>query len=244
LAGTTVIDSVSWSKSASGKSRALNIDATDATTNDDESNFCDGLAPYGLGDLGTPGMANPKCNVVPVGMCNDAGTARPIVKPVAGALVITEFIPNPAGTDGDREWFEIKNTGAAAFDLNGLGLDREGDPALPNIVTSPDCKSVAAGAYALFAHKTESAVNGGLPAVDATFSFTMPAASDIRVLDGATVLDKITWTTAPTDASSALDPDKTNVTDNDDALSFCPALTPYGDLMSKGTPKADNPQCP
>jgi hypothetical protein len=178
-------------------------------------------------------------------MCNDAGVSRRIIKPSAGALVITEFIPNPAGIDSDREWFEIKNTGATAFDLNGLGLDREiGDSSAPNLIISPDCKSVAAGQYALFAHRLDPRMNGGLPTVDATFGFAMPTSGDIRVLDGTTVLDKITWTIAPTNASSALDPDKTNVTDNDTAASYCAAVSPYGDMTNKGTPKADNAQCP
>jgi hypothetical protein len=245
LAGATVIDAVRWTKSSNGKSRALDPNASTAASNDDESNFCDGSTAYGAGDFGTPGMANPMCNTVAVGMCNDAGVSRPIVKPSAGTLVITEFIPNPAGTDSDREWFEIKNTGATAFDLNGLGLDREiGDSSAPNLIISPDCKSIAAGQYALFAHRLDPMMNGGLPTVDATFGFAMPTSGDIRVLDGTTVLDKIIWTTAPTNASSALDPDKTNVTDNDTAASFCAAVSPYGDMTNKGTPKADNAQCP
>lgn len=244
LAGTTVIDSIKWTKSVSGKSLALDPAATDASANDDESNFCNGSATYGLGDFGTPGTVNTACNVVPVGMCNDAGTPRNIVKPAAGQLVITEFMASPAGADGDQEWFEIKNTGAAAFDLNGLGLDRMGDTALPTVITSADCKSVAAGGFALFAHKTDPVVNDMLPAVDATFTFAMPGAGDIRVMDGATVLDAITWATAVNNASSALDPDFTDATGNDTAANFCPGTAAYGTSTNKGTPKAANGQCP
>jgi hypothetical protein len=249
LAGPTVIDEIKWSKSTSGKSRALDIAATSATANDDESNFCDGLATYGLGDFGSPGMANPACNTVVVGKCNDGGTMRNIVKPVAEQLVITEFMASPAGADGDEEWFEIKNAGTTAFDLNGLGLDRAGDTAQPTVITSGDCKSVAAGSYALFAHKTDTAVNGMLPAVDATFTFSMPAGSvatpaDIRVLDGTTVLDSISWVTAVNAVSTALDPDFTTTVGNDTAANFCVGATAYGTLTNKGTPKADNQQCP
>ena len=36
-----------------------------------------------------------------------------------GAVVVTEFLPDPSGTDIDREWFEIYNTGTLPFDLSG-----------------------------------------------------------------------------------------------------------------------------
>ena len=244
MAGNTVIDAIKWTKSTSGKSLAVDPAAADAASNDDESNFCSGTATYGLGDFGTPGAVNTACNAVPVGMCNDAGVPRASVKPAAGQLVITEFMASPAGTDGDEEWFEIKNTGAAAFDLNGLALDRMGDSVTPNMITSADCKSVAAGGYAIFAHKADPALNAMLPAIDATFTFAMPGAGDIRVLDGATVLDAITWATAGNAVSSALDPDFTDVTGNDAVANFCLGTAPYGTMTNKGTPKADNAQCP
>jgi hypothetical protein len=244
MAGNTVIDAIKWTKSTSGKSLAVDPAAADAASNDDESNFCSGTATYGLGDFGTPGTVNTACNAVPVGMCNDAGVPRASVKPAAGQLVITEFMASPAGTDGDEEWFEIKNTGAAAFDLNGLALDRMGDSVAPNMITSADCKSVAAGGYAIFAHKADPALNAMLPAIDATFTFAMPGAGDIRVLDGATVLDAITWATAGNAVSSALDPDFTNTTGNDAVANFCVGTAPYGTMTNKGTPKADNAQCP
>ena len=244
LAGNTVIDAIKWTKSTSGKSLAVDPAAADAASNDDESNFCSGTATYGAGDFGTPGAINTACNAVPVGMCNDAGVPRPSVKPAVGQLVITEFMASPAGTDGDEEWFEIKNTGAAAFDLNGLALDRMGDSVAPNKIVSADCKSVPAGGYALFAHKTDPALNAMLPAVDATFTFAMPGAGDIRVLDEATVLDAITWATAGNAVSSALDPDFTDTVGNDTAANFCFGTAPYGTMTNKGTPKADNAQCP
>jgi len=34
-------------------------------------------------------------------------------------LVVSEFIADPTGTDADREWFEIYNSGPAAIDLTG-----------------------------------------------------------------------------------------------------------------------------
>lgn len=243
-AGATLVDAVRWTKSSSGKSRALDSATTDAIANDEESNFCDGVMPYGLGDTGTPGAANARCGATTAGMCNDNGTMRPIVKPALGALVITEFMAQPAGTDSDEEWFEVQNSGTTAFDLNGLTLDRQGDTAAGNLIVAADCKTVAAGGFAVFAHKTDAAVNGGLPPVTATFSFSMPAAGDLAVLDGTTVLDAITYTNAPANASRALDPDATTTAGNDDVANFCDGSMPYGPGVNRGTPGTANAQCP
>ncbi len=63
-----VIDQVVWDNGAtfpdpSGASMSLDPAALDATANDDGSNWCEGYTPYGDGDLGTPGAANPACPV-------------------------------------------------------------------------------------------------------------------------------------------------------------------------------------
>src|SRR5690606_13283224 len=200
LAGATVIDAVSWTKSTNGAALQLDPDLTDAISNDNESNFCDATAPYGAGDLGTPGAENSQCALMPpAGMCDDNGTLRPIVKPAADSLVISEIMPNPKAqtepvqiTEANQEWFEITNVGATAFDLNGLGIDREFDTRAPDVVNSAACKSLAPGAYALFARSADPAKNGMLPTPDATFGFSMinsgsmanPA--DVRVVDPTT----------------------------------------------------------
>jgi hypothetical protein len=264
LAGATVVDAVSWTASTNGTALQLDPDFTDAVSNDQSSNFCNATSPYGLGDLGTPGAANGQCTMLPpAGMCNDGGTLRAIVKPTVGNLVITEIMPNPAVTgtmaESSREWFEITNIGAAAFDLNGLGLDRDTDSAAPNTVNSADCKSVAPGAFALLAHSADPMLNGGLPAVDATFSFSMVNGNgDVRVVDPSTcsgspivcttVDDSVAYnattgwpSTATADGVSAqLKPGMYTTTDNDSFANFCAAVATYGDATNKGTPKADN----
>ena len=87
--------------------------------------------------------------------------------------MIDEILANPAGTgtDAAQEWFEVANTGAAAFDLNGLTV--KGTAATGTTVSSPDCKSIAAAGFGVFAHSTDPATNGGIPAVDATFTFAL-----------------------------------------------------------------------
>ena len=251
LAGGNVIDAITWVGSTSGKAHSLDPAATDPASNDEPTNFCDATTAYGAGDLGTPGAANPNCpTVVGPGMCLDNGTPRAIVKPAAGALVINELMANPrdTGTDATQEWFEITNTGAAAFDLNELTL--KGNAATGNTITSPACKSVAAGGFALFAHSADPLVNGGLPEIDATFTFSLAQTNGtITVLDGVTVLDMIAWAT-PTQVdgvANQLRPTFTNVTDNDNAApsnttNYCVAVAAqkYGTAENYGTPKAVN----
>jgi hypothetical protein len=258
LAGATVIDAISWTKSTTGKALGLDPDLTDATSNDNSSNFCDATATYGLGDFGTPGLVNGQCTMLPPpGMCDDGGTLRPIVKPAADALVITEIMPNPKAEPGE-EWFEITNAGSAAFDLNGLGVRRIAGTTMTT-VNPAACKSVAPGAFALFAHFADPTMNGGLPAVDATISIGLVNGNgDIQVVDAATcsgspvvcttTYDTVAYTTAagwPSTAtadgvSAQLKPDMYTTTANDSFANFCPALATYGTTMNKGTPKAAN----
>lgn len=244
LVGMTVIDAVTWVGTRSGSSHQLDPGAFDPSANDEASNFCDGTTAYGMGDLGTPGGDNDACPLVPpAGMCDAGGTLRPIVKPAAGQLVISEFLSDPEGTDTSKEWFEITNTGATSFDLNELTLGRAGTTG--TVIQSAVCLPVAAGGFGLFARSNDPAQNAMLPAVDATFGFGLVQTSgDVEVRDGLTILDAITWPSSTSGVARQLDPDSFTTTGNDDPASFCPATTPYGDNTNLGTPKAANAQCP
>ena len=248
LSGTTVVDAVSWTKSTSGKALQLDPMFIDATANDQPSNFCDGTTPYGLGDLGTPGAPNNDCVLLPPpGMCSDGGTIRAVVKPAAGQLVITEFLANPANvagfSDAQREWFEVTNTGATAFDLNELGIS--GKTGTPQLVQSASCISIAPAGFGLFARSSDMMVNAMLPAVDATFSFSLvDTAGGLQVFDGATLLDAVTWASVTSGVATQLSSAHLTTTDNDVAANFCKATAMYGDASNLGTPKAANATCP
>ena len=231
--GSAIVDSVEWDTSTSGASLALDPMFTDAASNDDALNFCPGTTLYNSMDLGTPGAPNITCPiVVGPGQCLDHGTPRAIVKPSAGQLVISELMPNAAGTGTDptQEWFELANTGTASFDLNGLGV--KGGSATINVINSPDCKPVASGGFALFAHNTDPATNGGLPAVDVTFTFAL--STTLSVLDGATVLDTVTLVN-PQPADGISRQIKPELCDSPKD-----ALHKYGTLENYGTPRAAN----
>ena len=66
LAGTRELDSVAYDAGLAfldlrGASLSLDPTALDAAENDDGSRWCEALVPYGAGDLGSPGEANPAC---------------------------------------------------------------------------------------------------------------------------------------------------------------------------------------
>ena len=255
LFGSQVLDAITWVGTRAGRSHQLDPDQYDPIANDDASNFCDGTTVFGDGDRGTPGSENVRCPLIAQpGMCIEGGVPRAIRKPAAGTLVITEVMPNPAGTETTREWFEITNVGSAAFDLNELGLDRAGDMRMPDLVAGAQCKPLAPGGFALFARSADPASNAMLPAVDGTFGFSMPnTAGDVRVLDGETVLDAITYgnvSAAMFDGRSlSLDPGSFTTTANDAVAPplgavWCLGDAPYGDGTNRGTPKAANPPCP
>ena len=252
VAGTTVVDAVTWTRSTTGAALQLDPARTDPIANDSESNFCDATAPYspagtGAPDRGTPGAANAPCPMLPgPGMCDDGGQLRAIVPPAAGQLVISEVLANPANvagvTDAQREWFEIASTGAA-FDLNELAVGRIGAVGAP--VQSARCLPVPARGFAVFARSADPTLNGMLPAVQATFRFGLVDTSgDIQISSRGAVLDAVRWSSVTSGVASQLDPRHFTATDNDVAGNFCAAATAYGDGTNQGTPGAANRSCP
>jgi hypothetical protein len=257
VAGATVIDAVRWTRTTAGKALQLDPDLVDAIANDTESNFCDATRTYnvpttGAPDLGTPGTANSQCALLPpAGICDDGGALRAIVGPRPGTLVISELLIDPANVDvmgepsldAQREWFEIANVGATRFDLNDLAVRRVGGTG--TTVVSARCVSVAPGGFAVLARSAEPAVNGMLPAVDATFRLGLVDRSgDLQIAAGAVVLDEVRWTSVGSGATRQLDIRRMTTTDNDSAGAFCAATTPYGDGSNKGSPGAANTPCP
>jgi len=250
LAGTTVVDAVTWTHATDGAALQIDPDLADALSNDTESNFCDATSPYGAGDLGTPGASNAQCTALPgPGRCEDTAGIRSIVTPRAGELVISELLVNPANVDGatdaQREWFEVANTGPAAFDLNELTVGRIATPGKP--VQSARCISVAPGGFAVFARSTSADNNSMLPAVDATFSFGLVDTNgDVQIASGATVLAAVHWKSVAPGVTRQLDRDHLTATGTDDAggPDFCAGTTPYGDLTNLGTPGTANAACP
>ncbi|MFC1654262.1 lamin tail domain-containing protein [Myxococcota bacterium] len=239
--GGQLLDAITWTGSHTGAATALDPALTDTTQNDNEAHWCEATDVYGSGDMGTPGAVNPSCNIAPEGKCYDNDVLRDLVKPQAGDLVITEFMPNPdAAGDDVGEWFEVYV--GADVDLNGLQMGRT-----PGTVQfelkSRDCLRITAGTHVLLAKSTDSGENGGMANVNFAIDFDL-VNSNAGLFVGMddVSLDAVTWTGSGTGTATSLDPQSRNPTANDDPQNWCPATAPYG-AGDLGTPGADNPNC-
>jgi hypothetical protein len=239
----TVIDEVVYADPADGASRGFDgALSPDAVANDDLAQWCDATSEFEMDGLGTPGARNDACGGGGGGTtCDAGGTPRDIVTPVIGDLVINEFHANPEGTDGTQEWIELYV--AADVDLNGLEIGL-GD-AVATTLAAPECLSVTAGTYLVLAQSDDSAVNGGLPQVDALFDGTLRNTDGrIFVGRGGALLDEVSYADSTSGRTTQLDPAAQDVVSNDDPASFCAAAETlvYG-LGGAGTPGAANPSC-
>ena len=248
--GDREIDSAVYGDVVQGHARELTAaQAPDYTRNDDPSQWCQANdTEFETGNFGTPGAAS-DCLPIASGQCSERGALRSAIAPGPGDLVITELMPSPAKvSDATGEWFEALVM--ADIDLNGVGLDRAGDAARPDEITSTACVRVTAGSYAVFARSADPAANGGLPAaaIAGTFTFSLVAGSaaapgDVAIRAGTTVVDAVTWTRSTPGAALQLAPDRIDAAANDSESNFCDATVhdAAGDL---GTPGAANSRCP
>jgi Lamin Tail Domain len=242
--GTTLIDTFKYTSSTPAKSKSYDgAKPLEAIANDDEASWCTGATVYTGANEGTPGIANANCPAVVTGdSCLENGTARAIVAPQPGQLVVTEVMANPKGTDTGAEWFELRAT--TPVDLNGLTFSWGTSKSK---VTSADCVRLADGEHGTIAKSTDPLVNGGLSNVKATFTFALTNSaavlkvdSDDAGIEAASLpasLDGVAW---------QVDPSKvTDATANDDPAGFCRATSPFGpDAGSLGTPGVANTACP
>jgi hypothetical protein len=238
----SVLDEITWTSSTSGASTALDPAVTDPAGNDDETAWCASTTAYGDGDFGSPAAPNPACGTVNPTTCNDGGSQRDVVAPVAGDLVITEFMANPnAVGDEQGEWFELLVN--ADVDLNGLELGREVGSVDVTVPSDGDCIAVSAGTRVVLARNPDPLTNGGLEGVVATFDFGLTnSGGSLFIGRGGEALDAITWTSTTAGAASSLDPAFENPTDNDDQSNFCAAVAPYG-AGDLGTPGGVGAMC-
>jgi len=237
--GGEELDTVMWTDSGQGASSQLDPMFRDPVRNDEDGAFCESEFPYGLGDLGTPGEANPRCPFP--GSCIEDRDRRAIVSPSAGDLWITEFMADPAAVgDGDGEWFEVYAD--AAFDLNGLEFGR--DEEIEETVDVEECIPVQQGDYVLFTRNADQATNGGLPAADyeVGFSLVNNAGGALYLAVAGEVLDAISWEDTEAGMSRALSPDVSGPDANDNEANWCNGNVSYGD-GDFGTPAEANSAC-
>lgn len=182
----------------------------------------------------------------------DAGGA---VHPVAGEVVVSEVLFNPAGTEPNEEWFELYNTTGLPKLLSGLTL-KDGAARAHPIPASP-VVVIAPASYYLFVHTKSAAVAVSLPGAAAAYEYGDATASDIQltnagtggifVYDGATQIAQANYgpfgfTSTQTAAVSLELKTLTNAASLVKA-NWCLATTAWPSGNGKGTPSTDN-DCP
>lgn len=242
--GGEAIDAITWTTTAAGAASSLDPAFENAADNDNQANFCAAVAPYGAGDLGTPGTVGAMCGSGKVdGMCDDGGNLRAIVPAQAGDLVITELMANPAlVADAEGEWFEVAVL--ANVDLNGLQLFNNDGMGMPSATLGgASCIEATSGSRVLFVRNPLAAENGDLPDGGLVFAFGVVNSNGAISLgvDGV-VLDTVTWTSTTAGSSRALGEAFIDAAANDNGANWCTSSTPYND-SDNGTPAGTN-DCP
>ena len=253
----TQLDAVTYTKATIGKAHQLGSDADcisaaplDTACNDAFATaWCAASTPYGLGDSGSPGAANPACgggNMDPMCFDPDLMAMRPVVSPVPGDLVINEFLADPTiVTDANGEWFELKVINPVDLNdlkiINKANVDMAALAAAKPVVVSTECLAAAADSLVLFAHNADPLINGNLPPVDHVVSTSLGNASGgISIGKADVLLHSVGWTVAQkAGKSSALDPDGLA-----DPMNISADGPPWCVAVDAGTPKQENPQCP
>lgn len=175
------------------------------------------------------------------GVCLD-GTCAPFDRPVAGELVITEFLANPAGDESVREYVEVLNPTSETFDLQGCSLTDGVET-----YTFP-MNSIAAPGYVVLARGGAPTADDA-PAGDITYTgaFVLANSADTITIEcpGPIVIDTVTYTEAQAEGvSTQLDADFTTALSNDVAANLCPTPSAtFAPLGTLGTPGAANEQC-
>lgn len=135
------------------------------------------------------------------------------VDPCASLLVsvrINEALPNPDGSDTDREFVEIVNGGAAAFDLEGwtLGdIQRPDRHVFTDTVLAPGASLVVWAGPDPDNPDTDDANPGRLVASSGQLALTNSAETLVLRDAGGVVVDQVKWTSAPSGVSFNRSPD-------------------------------------
>lgn len=167
-----------------------------------------------------------------------------------GDLMISEFLPNPDGTDTGKEWFEVYNSSSEDIDVAGWTLSDDGSDSI-TLGNGVDPVIVPAGSYFVFAQSSDVAVNGGIDNVGyayGTSGFTLGNSGDEIVLSlGGTEIDRVNYTGSWPYASgqtASADPRVLhgNPVANDNVAFWTASVDAYGDATNLGTPGAAGPQ--
>ena len=167
---------------------------------------------------------------------------------VAGDLIITEVMANPAGRDNDRnpEWFEIYNAATWELDLAGVGLTVSKADGSGERRTTLRQGTMSAGEYVVVARSPESArPDYARYGVGSSLGALRNVDGRIAITCGSNELDEVRYEDAGDDGV-ALQFDGSRAPDhtaNDAPDHWCAATTAFTE-ESFGTPGNINSPCP
>lgn len=126
------------------------------------------------------------------------GCGAPPPDPGEVALIISEFMPNPAVvSDTVGEWFEVFNRGSAAVDINGWTI--RDDDTDQHVIDAPGGLTVEPNGFLVLARDGNSAANGGVVA-DYAYggSFLLANTADEVVLVDSSAVEqaRVTYSSA------------------------------------------------
>jgi hypothetical protein len=178
------------------------------------------------------------------GVYVDKLSLNPPRVPSVGDVVITEFMADPTGPDATQDWIELTNVAGDRLSLGGcaVGHNQPDSSALPaNLTISPH-------GIVLVARSADRAVNGGLPNVDALFSFNLLDTAYVTLTCGGVLVDRTATlpganTHFPGRAMQLKIDAPTTATANDVVANWCDAQATYGAAGNWGTPGRSNTTC-
>ena len=242
---------LAWSKpeTCNGKDDDCNGNTDDGACQDGDDCTIDACDPgTGCKHIAMPeGQACGVNKVCSGGVCTTIASGP--VNPTPGALVITEFMANPATVnDAVGEWFEIHNPGPSAIKLDGLVI---ADAAGKTTVSAAGLQIPAAGWF-VFGRNDDASSNGGVPVQHAYGTVTLNNTSDtlrLELADG-TLIDQVAytpeangWPKLGNGASYRLSSGKHDAIANDFGGNWCLGVTTFG-AGDLGTPGKSNGACP
>jgi hypothetical protein len=171
-------------------------------------------------------------------------TSPPEIPTVAGQLVVSEVMINPADqTDATGEWFEIHNPGINSFNLKDCTLSDTGS----DIHLIANDLIIGPSTYITLAISTGVPFTPNYDYSGGTFLLGNNG-DEINLVCGGITIDSITWDNGATfpvaaGSSMSLDPNTLDSVQNDSEANWCLATSFIGTL-DKGTPGAVNDACP
>jgi hypothetical protein len=164
----------------------------------------------------------------------------------AGALVITEIMADPKGSDDSSfEWFEIHNPGATEVVLTGVGLEYSKiDDSSAKGHQIKDALTIPAGGYVTVGKATAETLPDYLDyGYGADLGSMGNTNGKLKLVCGEVTIDEVLYQDLSDGHSRSLGRSPPDAAGNDDLAAWCDGADLYNG-SEYGTPGAANPECP